>query len=86
MNGQIEEMTCKEIVELVTEYLEGTLAADDVARFEEHLALCEGCVNYLDQMRMTIALSGSLSEDSLTPQTRAALIDAFRAWKSSETL
>jgi predicted anti-sigma-YlaC factor YlaD len=86
MNSQIEEMTCKEIVELVTEYLEGTLAAHDIARFEEHLALCEGCVNYLDQMRMTIALSGRLSEDSLTPQTRAAFTDAFRAWKSGETL
>ena len=58
-------ITCKELVELVTDYLEGALDADMRARFEQHLAACAGCREYLDQMRMTIRATGQLSEDSL---------------------
>jgi predicted anti-sigma-YlaC factor YlaD len=82
MSEQVKEMSCIEIVELVTEYLEGSLPALEVRRFEGHLELCEGCVTYLDQMRTSIALSGRLTEESLDPHTRAALIDTFRNWKS----
>jgi predicted anti-sigma-YlaC factor YlaD len=55
-----DEMTCKELVELVTEYLEGTLSALDCGRFEEHLAECPGCHTYLQQMRQTIRVLGRL--------------------------
>jgi anti-sigma factor RsiW len=82
MSEQVEEMSCKEIVELVTEYLEGSLPAHEVRRFEAHLESCEGCVTYLDQMRTSIALSGRLTAESLDPPSRAALIDTFRNWKS----
>jgi hypothetical protein len=83
MSSRVEEMSCKEIVELVTEYLEATMPAREVLRFEAHLESCEGCVNYLEQMRTTIALTGRLTVDSLAPRTRAALIDAFRDWKTT---
>jgi hypothetical protein len=82
MSEQVEEMSCKEIVELVTEYLEGSLPVHEVRRFEAHLELCEGCVTYIEQMRTSIALSGRLSELPLEPHTRAALIETFRNWKS----
>jgi predicted anti-sigma-YlaC factor YlaD len=75
-----EDLTCAELVELVTEYLEGALAAEDQARFEEHLTLCEGCVNYLEQMRTTVALAGQLRVDDLSPEVSTELIEAFRGW------
>jgi predicted anti-sigma-YlaC factor YlaD len=76
-----EEMTCSELVELVTDYLEGRLASPDVSRFESHLATCEGCRNYLDQMRETIEVLGRLREDSITPEARDRMLNAFRGWK-----
>ncbi len=77
----MEDMTCKELVELVTEYLEGRLPEDEHARFEAHLEDCEGCLIYLDQMRRTIATFGSLPLDSVTPQMEDTLLGAFRRWK-----
>ena len=74
-------MTCQELVELVTEYVEGTLAVDKRARFEEHLAVCPGCRDYLEQMRRTIAATGHLSEESLDPATRDQLLSLFNDWK-----
>lgn len=74
-----DEVACQEIVALVTSYLEGALEAHQAAEVEAHLALCEGCETYLQQMRQTIALTGTLSVQSLSPQTRAALLAAFAA-------
>jgi len=71
-------MQCRELVEVVTDYLEGALSSEDVAEVERHLESCEGCVNYLDQMRKTIRLTGRLSEDGIPPQAREALLEAFR--------
>ena len=76
-----DEMTCKELVELVTEYLEGTLFTLDCARFEEHLAGCPGCRTYLQQMRHTIRVLGRLPEESLSPDSREELLRTFRTWK-----
>lgn len=75
------ELTCRELVELVTEYLEGTLAPEERARFEEHLAVCPGCSIYLDQMRKTLAMLGALAEDAVAPDARQQLLQAFRDWK-----
>jgi anti-sigma factor RsiW len=75
------QMSCRELVELVTDYLEDALAPTDRAAFEAHLAICPGCVAYLDQMRRTITLTGSLTEDSLSPAVRDELLAAFRSWK-----
>jgi predicted anti-sigma-YlaC factor YlaD len=74
-------MTCQELVELVTEYLEGTLAVEMRARFEDHLAVCPGCRDYLEQMRRTIAATGHLSEESLEPATRDQMLALFNDWK-----
>jgi predicted anti-sigma-YlaC factor YlaD len=84
--SRVEDMSCKEVVELITEYLDGSLTGHDVPRFEAHLNTCEGCVNYLGQMRTTIELTGRLDEESLAPEVRTALIEAFRDWRSHRTL
>ena len=78
-----EQLTCAELVELVGDYIEGALAFDDRVRFEEHLTICSGCANYLDQMRTTIALSGRLRIDDLSPEARADLVHAFRSWRAN---
>ena len=77
------EITCVEMVELVTDYLEGALPRRLRARFERHLAGCDGCTTYLDQMRLTLRTLGSLTEDSITPDARDALLHAFRDWNAA---
>ena len=79
------DLICRELVELVTDYLEGSLSAAQRARFEEHLAKCAGCQNYLAQMRQTIKLVGELTEDSITPQARDDLLGVFRNWKKANS-
>jgi anti-sigma factor RsiW len=78
----IAELTCKELVELVTDYLEGTLSASDAERFSEHLSACDGCQVYLQQMRLTIATLGKIGENSITAEAKDKLLRAFRNWKS----
>lgn len=75
------DLTCVELVAIVTDYLEGALSARDRERFEQHLVFCDGCANYLDHMRKTISVTGRLTEDDLAPATAADLLDAFRDWK-----
>jgi anti-sigma factor RsiW len=75
------ELGCKELVELVTEYLEDTLSPAARARFEEHLATCPGCRTYLEQTRQTIRALGKLTEEAIPPETRRELLQAFRNWK-----
>ena len=77
------KMTCKELVELVTDYLEGKLQAVDMARFEEHIATCEGCTAYLDQMRRTIQEMSYIHEEALTSQQWQDLLEIFRDWKNN---
>ncbi len=74
------EMTCVELVELVTAYLDGGLPDADRVRFEQHLLICEGCSAYLDQMRTTIRITGRLREEHLDDPARDALLHAFRGW------
>ena len=71
-------LTCKELVELVTDYLEGVLYSEDKERFEAHLATCDGCSAYLQQMRKTIQAVGNLKENSLSPQAKEDLLSLFR--------
>jgi anti-sigma factor RsiW len=78
-----EEITCRGLVELVTEYLEGALRADRRTLFEEHLVTCGWCVAYLDQMRRTQHALGRLTEDSISAEARDALLHAFRGWKAA---
>jgi anti-sigma factor RsiW len=75
-------LVCQELVELITDYLEDMLDANDRERFEAHLASCSHCTAYLAQMRRTLTLLGSLSEDTIPPAQRDALLEAFRVWKA----
>lgn len=77
-------MSCKELVELITEYLEGTLPPENKARFEQHLAFCDWCKTYLEQMRLTIRTLGELTEESIPAQAREELLQVFRNWKRDE--
>jgi anti-sigma factor RsiW len=77
----VREMPCQELVEVITDYLEGALSPEDRRRFEEHLSVCGGCRNYLDQMRATIRATGALNEESIPAGIREQLLTAFRAWR-----
>jgi anti-sigma factor RsiW len=76
----LPEMPCRELVELVTEYLEDRLAPVDRERFEEHLAACDACRAYLEQFRRTISALGRLPVETLSPEAQRTLLDAFRGW------
>jgi anti-sigma factor RsiW len=79
-----EELVCRQLVEVVTDYLEDALPAAERARFEAHLAECPYCTEYVEQMRTVTRTLGGLaaSEDALTPASRDALLDAFRGWRA----
>jgi predicted anti-sigma-YlaC factor YlaD len=72
------EMACKELVEVVTDYLEGAIAPDERRRFEEHLRECPYCIEYLDQMRELAGGLGGLRDETIAPERRAAVVAAFR--------
>jgi len=77
------QLSCQELVELVTDYLEGALDERDLRAFEAHLAGCDGCTEYLDEMRTTIRVVGTLTPNDLTQAAETALLQAFRDWKRS---
>ena len=76
-----EEITCRELVELITDYLEGAMAPEDRSRFEEHLSICDGCTNYLGQLRETILIACMLTEEQIPDEQKRSLLMAFRDWK-----
>jgi anti-sigma factor RsiW len=78
-----DHITCQEVVELVTAYLERALPADEAALFEQHLNFCEGCVWYVEQMRGTIQAAGSIAADDVPAGARDRLVAAFRGWSAS---
>jgi len=80
--SDVRPMSCAEFVELVTEYLEGTLDDETVERFDRHMSLCPGCVTYLDQIRETRAKVGTVREEHLSLEARSHLLDAFRDWSA----
>jgi anti-sigma factor RsiW len=75
-------LVCAELVELVTAYLEDELAPEARARFEAHVAACEHCGAYVEQMRMTLRVVGHIEPDDLDPEMERELLDAFRDWKA----
>ena len=74
-------MSCRELVALVTEYLDGTMPIAERIRFERHVAVCPPCRAHLEQMRETIRASGALREESISPAARDALLDALAGWR-----
>jgi predicted anti-sigma-YlaC factor YlaD len=74
-------MTCREVVELVTDHLEDVMAPGERRRMDRHLARCEGCQAYLEQMRVVIRVAGRPAVDAVPPETMAGLLRAFRDWR-----
>jgi anti-sigma factor RsiW len=75
-------ITCREMVELMTDYLEEAMSPDTRARFERHLAACDGCTNFLAQLRETIRATGMLTEEQIPAHQKDELLRAFRDWHS----
>jgi anti-sigma factor RsiW len=80
IDQDLRAMPCRELVELITDYLEDRLPPHDRARFDAHLAECDACRTYLEQFRQTIRTLGRLPEESLSSEARGALLTAFRDW------
>ena len=78
------KLVCRELVELVTDYLDGNLSRRDRARFDAHIAGCTNCTRYLEQFRETIHLTGTLRESDVSPEAEAELLAQFSAWKRGE--
>jgi anti-sigma factor RsiW len=81
----VQGLSCQELVELVTDYLEAALPPEERARFEAHLDECGNCREYLAQMRTTIELAGELTLESISPEAESALLEAFRTWKNASS-
>ena len=80
---QTTQLSCQELVELVTDYLEGALLLEEHSRFEAHISGCDGCGVYLEQMRTTVRMLGHLPAPALPAGAERELLDAFRGWRSS---
>ncbi len=78
-------MDCNELVEVITDYIEGDLSAEDVKLLEEHLDECPGCQTYLEQMRQVIRAAGKLEEKHIPSQGKEELLKIFRDWKKDTT-
>ncbi len=78
-----ESLSCQELVELVTDYLENNLSAHDRDLFEAHIAVCPGCSTYVDQIRQTIRAAGSLADEPVADDTLNELVGLFRGWRDS---
>ena len=80
-----DELTCQEVVELVTEYLENTLLPETRKRLEEHVDNCPGCTTYIEQVQLTINMLHQLAEEPVFPATRQELLQHFRNWKQDSS-
>ncbi len=78
--SQLPEMSCRELVEVITDYLEGALPEMDRQRFEEHLEACSACKLYVDQFQEVIRTLGRIEDKELDPDFRAGLVAAFHDW------
>ena len=78
-----DDLPCQDLVELVTDYLEGRLPESERRRFDAHLLTCSGCRNYLEHMRLTIQAVGALRAESIEPEMKERLLGAFRDWRRS---
>ena len=83
MSHDTAQLSCQELVELVTDYFEGALSPEEHARFEAHAERCQGCGVYLEQMRVTVDLLGHLPAAGLPDGAERELLEAFRGWRST---
>jgi predicted anti-sigma-YlaC factor YlaD len=75
------KLTCREVVELVTDYLEESLALEEQMQFEEHVADCPGCTAYIAQVQQSIGMLRRLSNEPVFPETKEELLRVFQEWK-----
>jgi predicted anti-sigma-YlaC factor YlaD len=75
------DYTCREVVELASDYLEGAMTVRQMTAFELHLNFCDGCSTFVDQIRTTAAMALGVTEDRIPDDLKAKLLDAFRDWK-----
>jgi hypothetical protein len=78
-----EHISCQEVVELVSDYLERTLPPEETVLFEQHVNFCDGCDWYVEQLRTTIATVGRIAEEDVPPEARDRLLTAFRDWRGA---
>ena len=81
MSATLDQLSCQELVELVTDYFEGALPESERRRFEEHIGACDGCHEYVEQMTTTIELAGTLTPADISPEAEAKLLAVFGDWK-----
>ena len=77
-----DALTCRELIGIITEYLEGAMPPLERVRFEDHVRGCTGCTRYLAQMRVTIEALGELGLENIQPAAKTELMSAFRDWKT----
>ncbi len=77
----VDDLACRDLVGVVTEYLDGVLPAHERARFERHIEGCDACRAYVEQLRQTIAAARATRAETATPEVPGSLLTAFRAWK-----
>jgi anti-sigma factor RsiW len=82
MNGQVEHVTCEQLVEALTDYLEGVLDDEQRGEIERHIVFCRGCATYVDQMRHTVALVGRLADEQPANGQTGELLALFRQWSA----
>jgi anti-sigma factor RsiW len=80
-----EGLVCQQVVELVSDYLEGNLSRSDRRRFEAHIRHCPNCTNYLEQMRATIRATGALHTDDLSPEVQREFTELFHRWRDDDS-
>ena len=83
MAESADHLSCREVVELVTDHLDGALSAEEVALLEQHLNFCEGCVWYVEQIKTTVDALGEIREEDLPPEAKDRLMTVFRDWRRS---
>ena len=79
-------LTCQQLTEVITDYLEGVMPPDERARFDAHLAICDGCVTYVEQMRQAIGTARALRVEDVEATAPDDLLEAFRAWKRGDPI
>ena len=83
MAESAEHISCQEVVELVTDYLDKALPADQAALFEQHINFCDGCIWYVEQIKATAEALGEVREEDVSPEAKDRLMAAFRNWRGS---
>jgi anti-sigma factor RsiW len=74
------EIVCRDLIELITAYLDGALDPETTAAMDAHLSLCDGCSRVLEQFRATIRMAGMLRDDDIASGQRELLRETFRDW------